>query len=127
MTEQGLLKSYFNVLRNYVNFSGRASRSEFWWFTLMNMIVKLLIIASMFGVGKQLPGLGEIFAGIYIAYYLAVLLPSLAVGARRLHDTDRSGWWLLIGLVPLIGFIVLIVFFVQKGTEKENRFGKPVA
>ena len=60
-------------------------------------------------------------------YSLAVLLPSLAVGVRRLHDTDRSGWWLLIGLVPLIGFIVLIVFFVQKGTEKENRFGKSVA
>ncbi len=118
MTDQNIFQNYVNVLKNYVTFKGRANRPEYWYFVLVNFIVAILI--GIVGVMVHLPVLSDI-------YSLAVLLPSLAVGARRLHDTDRSGWWLLIGLVPLIGFIVLIVFFVQKGTEKENRFGKPVA
>ena len=118
MTDQNIFQNYVNVLKNYVTFTGRANRPEYWYFVLVNFIVAVLI--GIVGVMVHLPVLSDI-------YSLAVLLPSLAVGARRLHDTDRSGWWLLIGLVPLIGFIVLIVFFVQKGTEKEIRFGKPVA
>ena len=84
----------------YADFNGRASRPEYWWFALFVFLVSAVL--SM--VSNVLPG---IFA-------VATLLPSLAVAARRLHDTERSGWWLLIGLVPMVGFIVLIVFLAQK-------------
>jgi uncharacterized membrane protein YhaH (DUF805 family) len=84
----------------YADFNGRASRPEYWWFALFIFLASAVL--SM--VSNVLPG---IFA-------IATLLPSLAVAARRLHDTERSGWWLLIGLVPVVGFIVLIVFLAQK-------------
>lgn len=102
----------------YVDFTGRAPRSELWWFVLFTFLVSIalsMVDAALLGSGGM-----PMFSSLWS---LAVLLPSLAVGARRLHDTDRSGWWLLIGLIPLIGFIVLIVFYVQKGTEGQNRFG----
>lgn len=118
MTDQNIFQNYVNVLKNYVTFTGRANRPEYWYFVLVNFIVSLLI--GIVSVMVHSPVISNI-------YSLAVFLPSLAVSVRRLHDTDRSGWWLLISLVPFIGFIVLIVAFVQKGTEKENRFGKPVA
>jgi len=84
----------------YVDFNGVASRSEFWWFILF-----LFIAAVVLGAVSQT--LGGIFS-------LATILPQLAVGARRLHDTGRSGWWQLLLLIPLIGLIVLIVFWVQE-------------
>jgi uncharacterized membrane protein YhaH (DUF805 family) len=84
----------------YADFNGRASRPEYWWFALFIFLASAVL--SM--VSNVLPG---IFA-------IATLLPSLAVAARRLHDTERSGWWLLIGLVPVVGFIVLVVFLAQK-------------
>jgi uncharacterized membrane protein YhaH (DUF805 family) len=106
------------VFSKYVTFSGRARRAEYWWFVLFSFIVSLVLTVIDFGVlGSEVGLLGNIWS-------LAVLLPSLAVAARRLHDTDRSAWWLLIFLLPLIGFIVLIVFFAQKGTEGGNRFGQ---
>ena len=87
----------------YADFNGRASRPEYWWFALFIFLVS----AALSMVSHVLPG---IFA-------LATLLPSLAVAARRLHDTERSGWWLLIGLVPMVGFVVLIVFLAQKSVS----------
>ena len=92
----------------YAEFNGRASRSEFWWWVLFVFLVN--IATSM--VSTVLSGL----------FALAVLLPNLAIGARRLHDTDRSGWLQLIGLIPLIGWIVLIYWCVQEAKEP-NRFG----
>ena len=100
---------YVEVLKKYAVFDGRARREEFWMFTLVNLIVAIVLQLIS-------PFLGMI-------YSFAVLLPGLAVGARRLHDTGRSGWWLLIGLIPLIGIIVLIVFFVQDSQPGENEFG----
>jgi uncharacterized membrane protein YhaH (DUF805 family) len=100
-----------SVFRNYANFNGRAARSEYWWFVLFSFLVSAVL--------TLIDGSG-LLSGIWS---LIVLLPSLAVGARRLHDTDRSGWWLLIMLVPLIGFIVLIWFFVTRGNDGPNRFG----
>jgi uncharacterized membrane protein YhaH (DUF805 family) len=106
-------------LNKYVDFTGRARRSEYWWFFLFNVGVSIVasiidaIIGTRSGNGF---GLLEGLAG------LALLLPGLAVGARRLHDTSRSGWWLLIGLVPCIGFIVLIIFFVQD-SHGDNSYG----
>ena len=100
---------YVEVLKKYAVFDGRASREEFWIFTLVNFIVSFVLHAVL-GV------LGAI-------YTLAVLVPGLAVGARRLHDTGRSGWLLLIGLIPLVGIIVLIVFWVQDSQAGSNKYG----
>jgi len=110
------------VLGKYATFSGRAQRSEFWWFYLFSLIVSAvlqMVDRALFGtlVGGQDVGiLAPLFS-------LAILLPSLAVGARRLHDTDRSGWWLLIALIPILGFLVLLYFFVQRGTAGPNQHG----
>lgn len=106
---------YLKVLSNYVGFSGRARRKEYWMFTLFNIIISigLAIIESIIGLDKVLSGI----------YSLGVLLPSLAVAFRRLHDTGRSAWWLLIGLIPLIGSIILLVFTCQDSQDNENKYG----
>ena len=93
----------------YVDFSGRAARPEFWWFLLFLFLANVV--------------LGLVSNAVSLIFSLATLLPSLAVGARRLHDTNRSGWWQLIGLIPLIGIIVLIVFWAQEGEAEDNQFG----
>ncbi|QMU78815.1 DUF805 domain-containing protein [Streptacidiphilus sp. PB12-B1b] len=105
---------YLDVLKNYVGFSGRARRTEFWMFALINFIVAVVlgIIGAVIGTSV----IGDIYA-------LAVLLPSLAVAIRRLHDTGRSGWWLLIAIIPIIGWIILIVFDVSDSTPGENQYG----
>ncbi|MBE8737205.1 DUF805 domain-containing protein [Aeromonas veronii] len=107
---------YISVLKQYAVFSGRARRTEYWMFVLCNVIVMLLL--GM--VDKLISGDNELISSIYS---LAVLLPSLAVAARRLHDTDRSAWWLLLGLIPIIGTLVLIYFMVCNGQQGPNRFG----
>jgi uncharacterized membrane protein YhaH (DUF805 family) len=105
-------------LNKYTDFSGRARRSEYWYFFLFNILVSIVasIIDAIIGTRSGSFGLVEAIAG------LALLLPGLAVGARRLHDTTRSGWWLLIGLIPIIGAIVLIIFFVQD-SHGDNQYG----
>jgi uncharacterized membrane protein YhaH (DUF805 family) len=105
-------------LNKYADFSGRARRSEYWWFFLFNVLVSIVasIIDAIIGTRSGNFGLVEGIAG------LALLLPGLAVGARRLHDTTRSGWWLLIGLIPIIGAIILIIFFVQD-SHGDNQYG----
>ncbi|MFF7361377.1 DUF805 domain-containing protein [Streptomyces sp. NPDC008125] len=105
---------YLDVLKNYVGFSGRARRKEFWMFVLFNFIVA--VVLSIIGqvIGSQF---------LYYIYVLAVILPSLAVGVRRLHDTGRSGWWYFIGLVPLVGGIILLVFFASEGKAEANEHG----
>ncbi len=109
--------------RNYVTFSGRASRPEYWYFFLFSILVSLglsIVDTAMFGPVEGMGGSNGPLAGLFS---LAIFLPSLAVGARRLHDSDRSGWWLLLVLIPVLGFLVLIYFFVQPGTDGPNRFG----
>ena len=107
---------------NYVNFSGRAVRSEYWYwalFTIIGGIVAGVVDRVVFGGGALAGGLGI----IGVLFNLAILLPSIAVGVRRLHDLDRSGWWLLLLFIPLIGAIILIVWFCMRGTPGPNRFG----
>ena len=103
------------VLEKYVTFSGRAQRSELWWFflfTLAGSFVLGLVDGVLFGV-----------QALSILWSLALILPGISVGVRRLHDQDKSGWWLLIAFVPLIGFLVLLYFYVQRGTDGPNQFG----
>ncbi|WP_323041965.1 DUF805 domain-containing protein [Gemmobacter sp.] len=100
----------------YVTFSGRARRAEYWWFILFTTIVSF-VLQLLDGSFSGEPG---IISGVW---GLATFLPSLAAASRRLHDIDRTAWWLLIILVPLIGWIVLIVFFATPGTRGPNRFG----
>jgi len=106
---------YLEVLKKYAVFSGRARRKEYWMFLLFNIILVVVLSFVEGLVGS--PGI------ISMLYSLAVLIPSIAVSVRRLHDTDRSGWWLLISLVPLIGAIVLLVFMVIDGKPGENQYG----
>jgi len=106
---------YIAVLKKYAVFSGRARRKEYWMFFLFNIIISIVL-----GFVEGLIGSPGIIA---MVYSLALLIPGIAVSVRRLHDTGRSGWWLLIGLIPLVGFIVLIVFMVQEGSENDNEFG----
>jgi uncharacterized membrane protein YhaH (DUF805 family) len=110
---------YLGVLKKYVEFNGRARRTEYWMFTLFNLIISFVLgfIDGLVGSAGEHVGL------LGLIYALAVLLPSIAVSARRLHDTGRSGWWLLIALVPFIGAIVLLVFMLLDSTPGDNEYG----
>jgi uncharacterized membrane protein YhaH (DUF805 family) len=101
---------------HYAKFQGRASRSAFWWWVLFQFIVELVAAVLDYAIFNNL----GVFYGLTA---LALLLPSLSVSIRRLHDTDRSGWWLLIYLIPIIGFIVLLVFFLTDSDSGPNRYG----
>ena len=103
------------ALQDYVIFTGRSARSEYWWFALFNVLS--LTVVSVLGALLHDHGV------LYTLGSLALLVPSLAVAVRRMHDLDRSGWWLLVGFVPLIGTILLLVWFVTRGTLGPNRFG----
>ena len=112
---------YLEVIKKYTQFSGRARRKEYWYFALFNMIVSVVLSIIDTVTGTLDPDLGlGLLSGIYS---LAVLIPSIAVGFRRMHDTGRSAWWFLIGLIPLIGMIVILVFMVQDSQEGENQYG----
>jgi uncharacterized membrane protein YhaH (DUF805 family) len=103
------------VMQKYANFSGRAIRSEYWWFVLAYIVAYLVVAIVDYVLGVQL---------LTAILSLALLIPSIAVGVRRLHDLDKSGWWLLLGLIPLVG-LILIYWFAQPGTPGPNRFGPP--
>lgn len=112
---------YLIALKKYAVFTGRSSRSEYWYFVLFYILLTIAFtfIDVMIGTYDTVAAIG-LFSGVFA---LAMLIPQLAVAVRRLHDTDRSGWWILIGLIPLIGAIVLLVFTVQDSTPGENQYG----
>jgi uncharacterized membrane protein YhaH (DUF805 family) len=99
---------------NYVNFSDRAARSEYWYWILFYFIGAIVTGAIDAAIGMS------ITTGLF---GLAMLLPNLAVSIRRLHDLDRTGWWILIGLIPIVGWIILLIWYCTKGTDGQNRFG----
>jgi len=112
---------YLEALKKYAVFGGRSRRKEYWYFVLFSLIVSLVLSAidALLGTFSSSTNVG-LLGGIY---GLAIIIPSIAVSVRRLHDIDRTGWWVLISLVPVIGTIVLLVFAALEGTPGENRFG----
>ena len=109
------MKWYLEALKKYAVFSGRARRKEYWMFLLFHIIITVAIvfIADFFTLPR-----------IITIYALGLIIPTIAVQVRRLHDTGRSGWWSLMNFIPLIGPIVLIILLVQQGSNEENKFGK---
>lgn len=109
-------------LRRYADFSGRSRRMEYWMFVIFNIIVSFIatIIDVVVGTATSLAGVAGVFSSLVA---LVFLIPSIAVAARRLHDQDKSGWWLLIIFIPLLGALVLLVFMFLEGTKGDNRFG----
>jgi uncharacterized membrane protein YhaH (DUF805 family) len=112
---------YTLVWKRYAEFEGRSRRKEYWMFSLINMLI--VLAAELAGFVLLFIGIGVIVFPLLILYSLALLIPSLAVSVRRLHDTGKSGWWLLIGLIPLIGGIVLIVFLASDSEPGVNLYG----
>ena len=108
------MKWYLEVLKKYAVFSGRASRQEFWMFVLFNFIIAVVLglVSSLLGGRGVLQNL----------YGLAVLVPTIAVSVRRLHDTGRSGKWFLLALIPIVG-LILIAYYVQDSAEGQNEYG----
>jgi len=134
----GFKEAINTVLKQkYATFQGRAARSEFWYFFLFVTIVGIVLMGLAFATGggamlegRQPGGLGIVFFGIYAIFYLAILIPSIAVSVRRLHDRNLSGWWylgmILASFIPFVGFIASLAFLVVmclKGTDGENKYG----
>ena len=112
---------YLHVLKNYATFSGRARRKEYWMFFLISALISIVLTLLDILLGTYSV---EYEAGLFSGLYsLLILIPSIAVVVRRLHDTDRSGWWILISLIPLIGVLVLFVFTCLDSQPGTNRFG----
>lgn len=107
---------YFEVLKRYGDFRSRAHRAEFWSFFVVNALMVWIMGQAGHAVGIEAARLG---------YGVVVLLPALAVGARRLHDTGLSGWWLLVGVLPVVGIFVLVFLLARAGTPGDNRYGPP--
>jgi len=112
---------YLLALKKYAVFSGRSQRSEYWYFVLFYLLlfIALCVVDWLVGTFNSLAEIG-LLSGVFS---LAMVIPSIAVAARRLHDTNRSGWWQLLTLIPLVGVIVLIVFLAQDSKPEQNQYG----
>lgn len=126
--------------QKYATFTGRASRGEYWWYALFSAIISLVFYAilmimtfsataaaSSSGATPQLGAGYYVVSGVLSLWGLATLVPSLAIGVRRLHDTGRSGWYLLLGLIPFVGGIILLVFFVSGTSPAAEQYGPPTS
>ena len=121
---------YKLALSRWNKFDGRSRRAEYWWFAGFNLVILVLLYAAMFGSFALTDGefgpISAVLAIIAGIYALAMIVPGLAVAIRRLHDTDKSGWWILIGVIPIINYIggiVLLIFYCMDGTKGPNQFG----
>ena len=122
----GMNEAVRSFFKRYTDFQGRSRRAEYWWPMLFFILVYLALIAVI-TVASALGSIGEIIAMIgglaYLVFALGVIIPSIAVIVRRLHDLDKSGWWYFIALVPLIGGLLLLYWFCQPGTNGSNTYG----
>jgi len=109
-------------LKRYAEFSGRSRRKEYWMFVLFYVMV-FVVLSILEGI-TGLRGTVGPYGPLTALFGLALIVPSIAVGIRRLHDTDRSGWWILIALVPLVGTLILLYFYVLEGTKGPNQYGE---
>lgn len=131
------MKWFIKCLKNYATFKGRARRTEFWMFTLFYTII-LFVFGLLSGLTEPEPYYSEFtymretagpsllsafFSTLATIFFIGTFLPTLAVSVRRLHDTGKTGWWVLINLIPYIGGIVLLVFLVSDSDEQENQYG----
>lgn len=114
-----MVEAYKRFLRNYTNFSGRSTRSDYWYVFLANLLIG-------FGIGfiGGFFGIGEITSTISSIYSLAILIPGIAVFVRRMHDINKSGWWWFIALVPFVGGIILLVFMCTDSVNENNKYGE---
>ena len=112
-----------SVLSRYAEFGGRSRRSEYWYFTLLNILISMGVSVMRRSLNPT-TGIYKFVVGVYGIYTLAVLIPGLAVGCRRLHDIGKSGWCLLLNLIPLIGQIILIVWLSQDSFPGSNQYGE---
>jgi uncharacterized membrane protein YhaH (DUF805 family) len=107
-----MITYYQEALKKYAVFTGRSRRSEYWYFVLINFIISLI-----------LPLFGQVGSLLSYIYILAIIIPGLAVSIRRLHDTNRTGWWIFLALIPFVGAIVLLVFFATDSDPATNEYG----
>jgi len=115
---------YIGVWKKYATFKGRARRKEYWTFTLCNLIIDLAIYSLLVACNiSKLYIVSIIISIILILWILSLIIPSLALFVRRLHDINRSGWWFFIGFVPYVGGIVLLIFMLLNGTTGDNKYG----
>lgn len=115
---------YLNCFKkNYANFNGRARRTEYWMFTLFNIIAVIVILVLAGILGSISETLGTIMGLVYIIYVFAALIPGLAVSVRRLHDTGKSGWFILVAFIPLVGGIILLVLMCLDSMPMDNQYG----
>ena len=125
------MKWFIKAFRQYADFSGRASRQEFWMFVLFNLLFAMAwafvagLLTGLFGGSFDQESRLIFMYKLIAIYYAVTAVPAMAVGVRRLHDTGRSGWWMLIGLVPLVGGIWLIVLMCSDDNPGDNRYGSP--
>lgn len=116
---------YLKCLKQYIDFWGRARRKEYWMFTLWNVVITLFL-AALAAIGTEIGSdsfVSYIPMVLYLLYGLFILIPSFTVSVRRLHDIGKSGWWILIGLIPVIGSIILLVWYCTEGQRCENEWG----
>lgn len=111
---------YLMVWKKYAQFNGRSQRREYWMFTLLNSLICILLFAPAFEL--QMRRVGQIFFGLYFVYLLAVLVPLFTVSVRRLHDTGRSGWWLLLIFVPIVSLALIFPMMIE-GDPSPNKYG----
>ncbi|PMO38267.1 hypothetical protein BCT11_17500 [Vibrio sp. 10N.222.52.B12] len=116
-----VLNWYLTAIKNYINFGGRARRKEYWYFFLFNILISLVLCFIDTTTGNYEPETG--YGLLSSIYALAVFIPGVSVGVRRLHDTGRTGWWSLIAFIPLIGVLVLLYFCASKGDTGRNQYG----
>ncbi|MGB8251600.1 MAG: DUF805 domain-containing protein [Anaerolineaceae bacterium] len=115
---------YVEVMKKYIVFSGRARRKEYWYFMLFNVLATFVLAFIDQLIGTQIKSdTASVYGWLSTLYSLAIVLPTLTVSVRRLHDTSHSGWWLFISLIPLIGSIVLLIFYLTDSQPGDNQYG----